>query len=98
MTQSTFLKSFPSYPTLYSPQEENPKNCPECPTPDPYRIRRSQHFSGSIFPPLSKGVNPVHLLQPVPELSHFLLALPMDCHWLTTLCRLHGMIYVEPMY
>ncbi len=39
-----------------------------------------------------------HLLQLVPELSHSPSAPPMDHYWLTTLCGLHGIFYVDPPY
>ncbi len=104
-TPSASLNSFPSYSTLsLTSQMEEPQKLPwqlfhpECPTPGPSWIWWSQCFSESIFSPLSNGFNPVHLLQLTPELSHFPLALPMDYHWQTTLCRPHGKFYVEPMY
>ena len=54
--------------------------------------------SGNIFPLLSNDTNPIHLLQLVPELSHFPLALLRDYYWLTTLYGPPRIIYVEPTY
>ncbi len=104
-TTSPFLNSFPRYSTLHpASQQQNPKKqlwrClhPECPTPGSSRIWWSPYFSGSMLTPLSNEANPVHLLELTPKLFHFPVALPVDYHWLTTLCRLQGIFYVEPMY
>ena len=105
-TTSTFLNSLSSYPTFKSAtQKENSENCYEGTFIQSAQPLARLGFDGAsvfleafslLFP--RGGVNPVHLLQLVLELTHFPLGLPMDHHWLTTLCRLHGISCVEPMY
>ena len=64
--------------------------------PDPWPVLYC--FSQSTFSPLSNGANSVHLLQLVPELPHFPLALPMDYCWFTRLYGPHGIFNVQPTY